>query len=196
MQYPDLTTFPFIPGVHVETVSWCQQLQALWANSQLVNFGADAFIVCTHTASNPIYKIAHPREEAQQRLTHEFRIMTQMRLAELPIPDIDLAPITENSKVVAFRLERLFWPGWHEIRERTQEVRTAVSLVHKAGYVHGDLSPSNVMLRENDEIVLIDFGCSGRYGQTLPTYIPEWVYNGSVFDYRADLKRLDEYFPQ
>jgi len=196
MRYPDLTTFPLIPGVHVEIVLWSQQLQALWANSQLVSFGADAFIVCTHTVSNPIYKIAFPREEAQQRLTHEFRIMTQMRLADMPIPDIDPTPITEDGRIVAFGLERLVSPGYHKISERTQEVRTTVSMLHQAGFVHGDLSPSNVMLKQNDDVVLIDFGCSGRHGHTLPPYIPEWAYNGSVFDYRADEKRLDEFFPR
>ncbi|GAB7342129.1 hypothetical protein MBLNU457_g0395t2 [Dothideomycetes sp. NU457] len=114
----------------------------------------------------------------------------------MPIPDIGLKPITEDGKVVAFGLERLVAPGFDKIFERTQEVRSAVSHLHLAGFVHGDLTPSNVMLRENGDVVLIDFGYSGRHGHALPPYIPEWTYNGPVFDYQADEKRLDVFFPR
>jgi len=71
------------------------------SRSQLVNFGADAFIVCTHRKVHSITKIAHPRDDAEQRLAQEYRLMTQMRLLGTPTPDIDLSPVTVNGRVVA-----------------------------------------------------------------------------------------------
>ena len=37
-------------------------------------------------------------------------------------------------------------------------IASGLSVVHAAGFLHRDLKPPNVMLRENNEIVLIDFG--------------------------------------
>ena len=36
-------------------------------------------------------------------------------------------------------------------------------MVHKAGYTHNDLKPPNIMLDENSEPVLIDFGFAQKY---------------------------------
>jgi DNA-binding NarL/FixJ family response regulator len=39
-----------------------------------------------------------------------------------------------------------------------EEIASALRIVHHAGILHRDLKPPNVMVRENDEIALIDFG--------------------------------------
>ncbi len=39
-----------------------------------------------------------------------------------------------------------------------EQIATALQVVHNAGLLHRDLKPANVMLRENGEIALIDFG--------------------------------------
>jgi serine/threonine protein kinase len=39
-----------------------------------------------------------------------------------------------------------------------EQIATALQVVHEAGLLHRDLKPANVMLRENGNIALIDFG--------------------------------------
>ena len=39
-----------------------------------------------------------------------------------------------------------------------EQIARALQVVHEAGILHRDLKPPNLMLRENDTIVLIDFG--------------------------------------
>ena len=39
-----------------------------------------------------------------------------------------------------------------------EQIASALNVVHSAGLLHRDLKPANVMLRENGEVALIDFG--------------------------------------
>jgi DNA-binding NarL/FixJ family response regulator/predicted Ser/Thr protein kinase len=82
-----------------------------------------------------------------------------------------------------------------------EHIASALRVVHHAGILHRDLKPPNVMLRENDDVVLIDFGLarnlegglqSTRTGvlRGSPYYMSPEQALGETLDARTDLYGL------
>jgi DNA-binding response OmpR family regulator len=82
-----------------------------------------------------------------------------------------------------------------------ENIASALRVVHHAGILHRDLKPPNVMLRENDDVALIDFGLarnlegglqSTRTGvlRGSPYYMSPEQALGEQLDARTDLYSL------
>lgn len=94
---------------------------------------------------------------------------------------------------------------WDRVRKITTDLARALVAVHAAGIVHRDLTPGNVMVREDGHAVLMDFGVAKEasapqpdaeeltsHGELLGTVAwmsPEQIMGGAM-DARADLYSL------
>lgn len=69
----------------------------------------------------------------------------------------------------------------------------ALAFVHESGFVHRDLKPSNLLLRENDQVVLTDFGIATPVGVTRSggegtlQYMPQEQRDGAAAQPSADV---------
>lgn len=140
-------------------------------------------------------------------VNHAYEELKELRSAQ--VPHVYYAYVTENATYVIEEYisgmtlqEKLETSGplaGVQVRNIAIEMAEALESVHKLKVLHRDIKSSNIMLRENGQAVLIDFGAARlltREGakdtcvQGTPGYAPPEQYGFATTDVRSDLYAL------
>jgi len=97
------------------------------------------------------------------RTKHEARLLSETRKKGVPTPIVFMVNLREFSiimedvrgKVLKEVLDSL---PLRERKEVCMKIGENIGKMHKAGIVHGDLTTSNIILTNNNQIVFVDFG--------------------------------------
>ncbi|KUJ16408.1 uncharacterized protein LY89DRAFT_685400 [Mollisia scopiformis] len=142
-----------------------------------------------------------PPSEISQALLVEARIYESFR--DLPHPHIlqYKGCVVRDGRIVALALPKLPETLGARIEDETrpidgvkvyEEVSAGLRYLHSLGLAHNDIAPSNIMLREDDTAVIIDFGSCAKEGEaTSGTVSVGWSLNGPKSEKRKDKHALE-----
>lgn len=187
--YPEMENFPDIANTKVQALPQTPAMESLWRGSELMDYGAHASIRLQRESKFPILKLTHAAELSMKLIASEFEVLLELQKS-LPVPRIDPIPLKDHGIVSGFRMELLSKLGQEDLAARAADIEQAVGRLHSAGFCHGDLSLSNIMVNEAGQIILIDLSFAGRIGHSIPSFFPDWVYEDVSFDLKADIEAL------
>jgi tRNA A-37 threonylcarbamoyl transferase component Bud32 len=111
---------------------------------------------------------------------HRFLVTDRVDAPDLPRLVVEKHPlIRQDADIAEYREWALTVTG---------NIRRAVNDLHDAGYTHGDLHPGNILVRENCDVVLIDFEMARPMSDPsaavigAPGFVPADVRKGVALD--------------
>ena len=156
---------------------------------------------------NVALKVSRVVEGEEPQFSHEYATIGALRHPS--VVDIYDYGVHDGREYIAMeyfpcgdlkaRLQNPISEG--ESLDYLRRIASALSVVHRAGIMHRDLKPPNIMLREDGQIVLIDFGLAKNLGggtrstaagilRGSPYYMSPEQAQGSDLDARSDLYSL------
>ncbi|KIZ06718.1 TP53 regulating kinase [Monoraphidium neglectum] len=153
-------------------------------NCKLVSQGAEARVWETTFCGQPCIvkqrfskKYRHPaldKKLTATRLKQEARSVLRARKAGVPTPVLYFVEVESASiymeRITGRSIRHLLGDGLLDAAGTARvmaEVGRLLALMHDGGLIHGDLTTSNMLVRESDgAVVMIDFGLS--YNSKLP----------------------------
>jgi len=156
---------------------------------------------------NVALKVSRVIEGEEPHFSHEYAAIGALR--HPAVVDIYDYGVNDGREYIAMEYfpcgdlkARLQHPiSENESLDYLRRITAALAVVHRAGILHRDLKPPNIMLREDGQVVLIDFGLaknlSGGTRSTAagilrgsPYYMSPEQAQGGDLDERSDLYSL------
>jgi len=197
-QAPDADTPPVIPGYSIA--------KKIGESEKAVVYLAASTALGTDVALKVSRASREPNAE-RQMLEREYKAILAIRHpAVVTIHDYGIDNGLEYLAMEYFprgdlKARMYFGVTEAETLRYVEQIAAALRVVHGAGLLHRDLKPPNVMLRQNDDVALIDFGLartldgsshSTRTGvlRGSPYYMSPEQALGEELDARSDLYSL------
>jgi serine/threonine protein kinase len=168
------------------------EISTVWKSSALLAFGSHASVRLVKTNPSLVVKIAQPTEKCRRLVEREFNIMHDLSTLDA-VAQVEDQPLEDQDGVFGFRLERLNHVEPEDLRKRIREVEGLLDSLHKAGYCHGDCSPSNIMQNQKGRLVFIDLGFAGPLGDNVPEGFSKLLFPGGLFTANVDRERVEEW---
>jgi len=131
-------------------------------------------------------------------LLQEAEIMERLR--QSPHPNIIRyhGSVIKRGRIIGLVLDRhprtlrnrvIHGSDYFNIERCLDEIKSGVSYLHTLGLAHNDLTPDNIMVREEDTPIIIDFGSCQPFGDNLITAgTPGWIDE----DFTTSARQHDE----
>ena len=115
-------------------------------------------------------------EDGKQRFIEEARTLQELR-GNVSVVDIQdffeengtayfVMELLEGCNLRAFKKEHNDAQNFKMALQMLLLIGSALSEVHRFGMIHGDISPENILITQNGEIKLIDFGAARSFRQS------------------------------
>jgi len=140
---------------------------------KLINKGAEASLYYGHWFDKEvIFKYRIPKkyrlEELDKRIRttrtlNEARALIKIKTYGINVPqvyEIDAKNSTILMKYIHGKKLKDILSELSEIQKQNyfNKIGVYIAILHKNGHIHGDITTSNILITENEEIFLIDFG--------------------------------------
>lgn len=155
-------------------------------------------VLHAHLADDPTVRTRLTREvEAAQRVDHPGALVARA-LHDLEGHLVLELPFHPGVSLGAHVAEHGPWTGEHLVR-LGKRLAAALGAAHRAGVVHRDVTPNNVLVDADEDAVLTDFGLArvdGRHTATAtsvmgtPGFVAPELFDGHRADARSDLYGL------
>jgi len=192
-EIPDLTTFPLVENATITLVPHTSSVDEIWTNSSVLNFGGDSHLRSLHSCPDEFSVCKVAINDRQRTLIRdEFLILQQLQSQDAPVVRTYRKPLIDEHGIFGFRMEKLEFVDVKDASKHILPLTESVDAIHRAGVVHHDLSPNNIMLNQQGLIRIIDFGRAGYAGTKIPKNKLIGRELATTFSVDSDLVTLKE----